>query len=320
MFHRILVCLFVPFAIAVLASFLAATGWPLDLLAHFQAQYVLAGLVFAVAFAFCRRWPAMAIALCLSAVALVRMDVFNDRRFAASADAADTSLRVATANLFGSAAALDSLAEEHGKRGFDLMILTELPVPADDRLLARFPGLTHVAGSPGQALAGRPAAVILSREEPQGIELIPVGQNTAAITSASYCFADTSPCLDVFAVHPLPPFNPQYYRSQVAILEALASRVAAAPGAVLAAGDMNAVSWAPLLARLQETAEVRKAACGNRWTPTWLAPVPGIGLELDHIFVRGGLAVKTCELGSFNGSDHWPVFAEFGLVDDVPVK
>ncbi|TYC51951.1 endonuclease/exonuclease/phosphatase family protein [Rhodobacterales bacterium] len=310
MFHRVLACLFVLFAIAVLASFLAASGWPLDLLAHFQAQYVLGGLVFAAAFAACRRWPATVMALCLSLVALMRMDLFDDARFAATSDASGPSLRVAAANLFGSSEALDGLVEEHRKHAFDLMILTELPVPADDGLLARFPGLTHVTGMPGQALAGRPAAVVLSRNAPEEAELIRVGQNPSAITRARYCFADTRPCLDVFAVHPLPPFNPRYYQSQAAILHALADRAAQSEGPMLVAGDMNATSWAPLLQPLRDEAELRKVACGNRWSPTWLAPVPGLGLELDHFFVKGGLAVKNCALGSSNGSDHWPIFTE----------
>ncbi len=86
------------------------------------------------------------------------------------------------------------------------------------------------------------------------------------------------------AVHTLPPFRRDFYLHQADILQKLASEVSMTPGPVLVAGDMNAASWAPLLKRFQETAGVRKAVCGSRWTPTWLAPVPGIGLELDHFF------------------------------------
>ncbi|EAV45963.1 Endonuclease/exonuclease/phosphatase [Stappia aggregata IAM 12614] len=318
MVHRTLVCLFAAFAIAVLVSFLAAVGWPLDLLAHFQAQYVLAGLSFAVGFAVCRTWSISALAICLSLVALVRMEVFDDGRFAASSDAAEPAISVATANLFGSAAALDNLIEENSARAFDLMILTELPVPADKALLDRFQGMLHVAGTPDQALGGRPAAIILSRIAPRSVDLIPVDRNPYAITKAVYCSVQAEPCMSVFAVHTLPPFRRDFYLHQADILQKLASEVSKTPGPVLVAGDMNAASWAPLLKRFQETAGVRKAVCGSRWTPTWLAPVPGIGLELDHFFVKDGLAVKNCELGHFNGSDHWPVFAEFTLAEGKP--
>ncbi|AMN54254.1 hypothetical protein ACP90_19590 [Labrenzia sp. CP4] len=315
MFHRTLVCLFAAFAIAVLASFLAAVGWPVDLLAHFQTQYVLAGLLFAAGFVFLRNWNMVALAVCLSVVALMRMGIFDDGRFAPTANAAEPPISVVTANLFGSAAALDNLVEENSARVFDLMILTELPVPADQGLLDRFEGMLHVAGTPDQALGGRPAAVILSRTAPHSVELIPVGGNPYAITKAIYCGVQAEPCVSVFAVHTLPPFRRDFYLHQADILQKLASEVSMTPGPVLVAGDMNAASWAPLLKRFQETAGVRKAVCGSRWTPTWLAPVPGIGLELDHFFVRSGLAVKNCELGHFNGSDHWPVFAEFTVTD-----
>ncbi|TYC67215.1 endonuclease/exonuclease/phosphatase family protein [Stappia sp. BW2] len=318
MVHRTIVFLFTAFAIAVLASFLAAAGWPLDLLAHFQAQYVLAGLLFAAGFAIFRNWNRAALAVCLSLVALLRMDIFDDGRFAASSEAAKPVISVATANLFGSAAALDNLVEENKARSFDLMILTELPVPADDRLLDRFQGMVHVAGTPGQAVFGRPAAVILSRKAPRDVELIPVEENPYAITKAVYCIAQAEPCLSVFAVHTLPPLIPRFYRAQADILRKLATEVSRTTGPVLVAGDMNATSWAPLLRQFQGTAGVRKAVCGNRWTPTWLAPVPGLGLELDHFFVRNGIKVKTCEPGHFNGSDHWPVFAEFVLEEDKP--
>ncbi|GAB2185078.1 endonuclease/exonuclease/phosphatase family protein [Roseibium sp. LAB1] len=318
MFHRTIVCLFAAFAVAVLASFLATIGWPLDLLAHFQAQYVLVGLLFATGFAIFRNWNRAAMAVCLSLVALVRMDVFDDGRFAATSGTVEPATSVVTANLFGSAAALDDLVEENRARGFDLMILTELPVPADDRLLDRFKGMLHVAGVPGQALFGRPAAVILSRTAPRSVELIPVGRNPNAITKAVYCGGQAEPCLSVFAVHTLPPLTPHFYLAQADILQRLATEVSQTPGPVLVAGDMNATSWAPLLAGFQETARMRKAVCGSRWTPTWLAPVPGIGLELDHFFVGNGLAVKNCEPGDFNGSDHWPVFAEFALAEQEP--
>jgi endonuclease/exonuclease/phosphatase (EEP) superfamily protein YafD len=296
-------------------SFAAHTGWPMDLMGQFQAQFVLVGLCLVVLFDLLRHYRAALVALGCTSVALWQMDVIDGTRFADFTEKSGTKVRVAAVNLFGSDVALDRLADEHQRRQFDLIVLTEIPASASKALLSRFPGQTHIAGQPQQALVGRPSAVVLSRMAPQHLKLTKVNRNRSAITQARYCFQAASDCLTVFALHTPPPIREVYYLRQKAILETLADRIEKASGAVLVAGDMNGVSWAPQMVNFQRKTEVKKVVCGNRWTPTWLVPVPGMGLELDHLFIKGAIAASKCERGKGLGSDHWPLYSTLRLVN-----
>ncbi|WP_434052723.1 MAG: endonuclease/exonuclease/phosphatase family protein [Roseibium sp.] len=310
------VCLgFLACAFASAGSVLAHNGWPFDLLAQFQAQIALSSLLLLVLLCVFRRWGLALVAGFLFAFSVWKMDIGSNTRFAAASTSADAAVKVVTANLFGRSGALDRLSKVHGREEFDLLVLTELPVAADDALLSRFPDMTHIAGTPRQALFGLPSAVILSRSPPQHVEILRVNENPSAITKARYCFESQANCLTTFAIHPLPPITPSLYERQKAILEEVARQLQETDGAALVAGDFNAVSWSPLMTAFRRRGDVRKVACGARWSPTWLAPFPGVGLELDHIFVNGGVMKETCEVGAFLWSDHWPVISELVLIE-----
>ncbi|MEO1111651.1 MAG: endonuclease/exonuclease/phosphatase family protein [Pseudomonadota bacterium] len=294
-------------------SALAHVGWPLDLLAQFQAQIALLAAALLVLLCVVKRRALALLAAALCVFSVWKMDILNGVRFAEASTSNRAGLKVGTANLFGRPGALDRLANAHRRGAFDILVLTELPVPADDALLSRFPDMTHIAGTPRQALFARPSAVILSRSPPQSVEIRKVNRNRFAITKASYCFEGQPSCLTVFAIHPFPPISPDHFQRQKSILEVVARELRETSGAALVAGDFNAVSWSPLMTAFQAEGQVRKVACGARWSPTWLAPVPGVGLELDHIFINGNVKAKTCRVGSFLWSDHWPIMSELLL-------
>nr|WP_319386624.1 endonuclease/exonuclease/phosphatase family protein [uncultured Roseibium sp.] len=296
-------------------SVLAPVGWPFELLSHFQAQIALAGVVLLVLLWVIRRRALALLAGLLCAFSIWQMDIGSATRFAEASASDGVEVKVAAANLFGRPDALARLSAAHRNEAFDILVLTELPSPADAALLSRFPDLSHIAGSPRQATFGRPGAVVLSRLPLREVETVRVGQNGVAITKASYCLGNRPSCLTVFAIHPLPPITPALYERQKSILEEVARQLQETDGAALVAGDFNAVSWSPLMTAFQGRADVRKVACGARWSPTWLVPVPGFGLELDHLFIKGAVRKKTCRVGSFLWSDHWPIMSELLLVD-----
>ncbi len=300
-------------ACASAGSALAHVGWPLDLLAQFQAQTALLAAVLLVLLCALRRRALALLAAVLCAFSVWKMDILSGVRFAEASTSDGAGLKVVAANLFGRPGALDRLAEAHSREAFDILVLTELPVLSADALLSRFPEMKHIAGSPRQARFGRPSAVILSRSAPRSVEILGVHRNRHAISKAKYCLENQPSCLSVFAIHPLPPISPDHYKRQKTILEAVARELDETKGAALVAGDFNAVSWSPLMTAFQVQGGVRKVACGARWSPTWLAPVPGVGLELDHIFIKGAVGAKTCRLGSFLWSDHWPIMSELIL-------
>lgn len=298
-------------AIAIILSFTAPFGWPFDLFGQFQVQFALAGLIFSAVLGLFRKFLIALLCVVLSGVSIWQINVFSGDRFAQKAASTEETFNVAVANLFGSQKALERLIELHRDSAFDFLILTELPLPADEAMLARFKNIKYVAGLPDQALFGKPSAIILSSVEPREIKFVPANFNPYALTEAGFCLEGHERCLTVVALHPPPPLGPRYYQRQKKILEKLAERLKDQTGPVLVAGDFNAVSWSPLMHKLRQDTGLMKVACGSRLSPTWLAPIPGIGLELDHVFIKGPIVPNECELGPFLGSDHWPLFAKF---------
>jgi endonuclease/exonuclease/phosphatase (EEP) superfamily protein YafD len=116
----------------------------------------------------------------------------------------------------------------------------------------------------------------------------------------------------VLVVHTLPPAfqeNMDLWRDQ---LRWLAERVAADPGPLVVAGDLNATRHHPSFRRLLRGgglrdghAEVGRAAA---WTwPNGLFRVPP--LRLDHLLLKGEVYLRSLREGHGFGSDHRPLFA-----------
>jgi endonuclease/exonuclease/phosphatase (EEP) superfamily protein YafD len=84
----------------------------------------------------------------------------------------------------------------------------------------------------------------------------------------------------------------------------------------LVAGDFNATSWSAAVTAMAKSGGLdivdpigatwfyRKAPAGLR---------PWLGLEIDHVMVKGGIAVHSVRVLEDVGSDHAPVLVEFSL-------
>lgn len=84
----------------------------------------------------------------------------------------------------------------------------------------------------------------------------------------------------------------------------------------LVAGDFNAVSWSAAVADMANTSGLDiidpiGASWFYRKAPTWLRP--WLGLEIDHVMVKGGIVVHSARILEDVGSDHAPVLVEFSL-------
>jgi endonuclease/exonuclease/phosphatase (EEP) superfamily protein YafD len=83
----------------------------------------------------------------------------------------------------------------------------------------------------------------------------------------------------------------------------------AAPDLILI-GDCNAAGWSCYLRDLERaTGIVNDGKVRPSW-PTWLPPL--VRLPLDHIWVRGRVALLKAGLGPSFGSDHQPLIADIG--------
>ncbi len=96
----------------------------------------------------------------------------------------------------------------------------------------------------------------------------------------------------------------------------MAPHLAALGSAALVAGDLNAAPWSDAVRRVAAAGGLTRAPAAG---PTWLwrrLPVrlrPWIGLTIDHVFSKGGIAVHSVTIAEPVGSDHAPLLVEFSL-------
>ncbi|MBN9076971.1 MAG: endonuclease/exonuclease/phosphatase family protein [Rhizobiales bacterium] len=96
----------------------------------------------------------------------------------------------------------------------------------------------------------------------------------------------------------------------------LAAPMAMIRSPALVAGDFNAVSWSAAVTAMAKAGGLHIVdPIGASWfyrrAPAWLRP--WLGLEIDHVMVKGGIIVRSARILEDVGSDHAPVLVEFSL-------
>jgi endonuclease/exonuclease/phosphatase (EEP) superfamily protein YafD len=84
----------------------------------------------------------------------------------------------------------------------------------------------------------------------------------------------------------------------------------------LVSGDFNAVSWSAAVTEMAQAGGLDIVdPIGATWfyrrAPKWLRQ--WLGLEIDHVMVKGGIVVHSVRILDDVGSDHAPVLIEFSL-------
>jgi endonuclease/exonuclease/phosphatase (EEP) superfamily protein YafD len=96
----------------------------------------------------------------------------------------------------------------------------------------------------------------------------------------------------------------------------LAAPMAMIRSPALVAGDFNAVSWSAAVTDMAKAGGLDIVdPIGASWfyrkAPEWLRS--WLGLEIDHVMVKGGIVVHSDRILEDVGSDHAPVLIEFSL-------
>src|SRR6185312_94435 len=102
-------------------------------------------------------------------------------------------------------------------------------------------------------------------------------------------------------------------------IERLAAPMAMIRSPALVAGDFNALSWSAAVTDMAKAGALGivdpiGASWFDRRAPKWLRP--WLGLEIDHVMVKGGIVVHSARILEDVGSDHAPVLIEFSLKPD----
>ena len=119
--------------------------------------------------------------------------------------------------------------------------------------------------------------------------------------------------IGLIAVHPTNPLRFSHAHRIPAEFEAVAQLCRAAQEDLIVTGDCNAAGWSSYLRALETTAMLANDRKVRPSWPVWLPPL--VRLPLDHVWVRGRVALLKAGLGPKLGSDHLPLVAEIGWRD-----
>jgi endonuclease/exonuclease/phosphatase (EEP) superfamily protein YafD len=217
-------------------------------------------------------------------------------------------LRLVSANLLHQNNAFDRTLQAISTLGADVAVLCEVTLEARERfrsLAARFPHALDTCAP--DSLYG---IVILSRF-PLTLRSRGIGEDDDPLPRhLAVDIAVEGETITLAAIHPTNPLRLSHAHRIPAEFESVAAFCRAAREDLILVGDCNAAGWSRYLQDLEKATNLANDRRLRPSWPVWLPPL--VRLPLDHVWVRGRVALHRAELGPKFGSDHLPLIAEIG--------
>ncbi len=116
--------------------------------------------------------------------------------------------------------------------------------------------------------------------------------------------------ITVIGIHTPAPMRLQYFRMREKHITMLAALAQKQKNPVIITGDWNATPWSYTLRDFVKHSGLKLAASIPA-ANTWLLPIPGFGLPIDHIFASHHFQLRQTGIGPYLGSDHRAIWADF---------
>ncbi|HEX6113902.1 MAG TPA: endonuclease/exonuclease/phosphatase family protein [Geminicoccaceae bacterium] len=299
-------------ALITVFALAARLWWAFDLFSHFRLQYVLAALVVGFIALTVRAYPSAAV---LAVVALVHGWAIKDLWLGGTASAAPSGipLRVVSVNVLSQNRTPDKVLEFLRVADADLVVIVDARQRRWEPVLTALREL-YAYEAPQKTARQRPPVTLFSRHpivEEQVVQ--PTGGERPYLV-AEVAVGDET--LVVAGVHPSSPSptEPANTRQRNRQLDHIAKIAGEAEQPVIVAGDFNTTPWSPYFQDLLAAAGLRNAAEGKGYIPTWPTFFWPVQIPIDHVLLKGPLAVTTVQRGPAVGSDHYPIIADLRLL------
>jgi endonuclease/exonuclease/phosphatase (EEP) superfamily protein YafD len=300
------------------AALVLATGcalaarhwWVFDLFSHFRLQYAIAAAILGAAALALRNRRTAAL---LAAVALLHGWAVGDLWLGGRAIAAPGGLpfRVASANVWSANRTPEELLAFVRASDPDVLVLVDAERRRWRAALAELRAL-YPHRAPDVGPKGGPV-LLFSRFPVVRAELArpPRGRRPYLVAELTI---DGQP-LVVVGVHASSPSptGPGHSRRRNRELDHIAGIVRDIARPVIVAGDFNATPWSPHFQDLIAEAGLRNAFEGQGYVGTWPSWFWPALIPIDHVLLKGPLAVAGVRAGPAIGSDHYPVIADLRL-------
>jgi endonuclease/exonuclease/phosphatase (EEP) superfamily protein YafD len=294
-------------AIGLVAGMLGGYAWPLDLFAHFRVQYTLVFAIAALVLLILGRrlFAALSFAGALvSAVPIVPYVGLPSQ----SAEARSVDFRLVTFNVFFRNHDYQRIAKYLESTNADAIVLQEINKAQATQLQALLPSYPHAY----LESSSRYGAAVFSRwpmTSAESLLLSPAGAQAAHVVLDWHGSA-----VAVLGVHlhwPLGPHNSQWRNAELARVAEFAS---SQQTALLVAGDFNITPWSTHFQDAVSRSGLIDCALGLGIEPSWPAPLPLLGIRIDHCLASKHWRSVDVSTGPFVGSDHRPLIADLQLL------
>jgi endonuclease/exonuclease/phosphatase (EEP) superfamily protein YafD len=290
--------------VATLGSAAAARFWVADLAVHFRLQwaaFALAGGLILAANGNVR-WAVLAF-MVAAVQALLGAPLLRARALA-PADPAAAPLRLMAINVWCRnheyQRVIDCIARERP----DVVLLAEVTAKWEQALVPLAASYAHRYATRG---LGRMGLLLLSRW-PMQAAILPGFSDVEPAIAAELIIKDRrAQLLSVHTSWPLGPASSALRDRQLALIGEFArSRT----GALIVVGDLNVSPFSPHFQALLAGGNLKSAAQGFGWQPTWPTFLPPAGIQIDHMLTGPGVFVTRFRRGSQVGSDHLPIIID----------
>lgn len=281
--------------------------WPIALMAHFRVQWLVVGVVIAIAAMALRARVFAEVAAIATLIQLVAVapDLGAER---GPIPVGGTAVRVLVLNVHTQSSGFEAVRRLIERERPDVIGLVEV----DARWLAALaPALAEYAGRLEAPRDDNFGVALYARERVDGASEPLGGPLPAVVARVSHGGAT----LGVVLVHPLPPVSGAALDAQHAVLAAAADRARALAAPVILLGDLNTTPWSPAFARLLARSGLCDTRAGFGLQATFPAGLAIARIPIDHLLASCTVGVRDRRIGPDVGSDHLPVIADLVLPD-----
>ncbi len=285
--------------------------WQADLLSHFRVQYVLALLLAGTYFVVRRRWLLLLPTLAVLAYAGWPVAEYFLPHATEAVGHDKWQLRVMSLNVEASNSRVDLVKAAIEQANPDLVFLPEATA-AWAEVLA--PLRTRYRYGTGDGAQGAFSLLLLSQlpvRDMRIVQLSDVGWPAVIARICPSAAAEEKDCIGFVGIHPPPPMSAGLAAMRNDVFRALPDAIAKiSPGSIIVAGDFNSTPWSPYFADLLAATGLHDSALGFGIWPTWNSSLLPLGLNIDHVLIGAGIAVRDHQVGGDVGSDHVPVIVD----------
>lgn len=301
----------------------AESVWVLEMPIHFQAQWLMLGLLALAALSYAclreRRFGWLDRMLLVAGLGLVSYSALTVtgqtpalRALAPSTPQGERigRLRILSANLYSPNQNHQAILDLIAVGDFDVIFLMELNTPWRESLTPLTNRYPHQMTNPDDR--GNFGIGFWSRIPCESCEMDKFG------------FRDVHAVLRLpqevrvrfIGLHPMPPISQHRWEERNRVFAEVTRLLQAEPTLpVIVAGDMNASRYAPSFQRWCRESGLRDAGhhvMGRSWPTGTLQTV--LATRIDHILVDDSWRVDSFRIGPDIGSDHYPLMAEVSLI------